>query len=100
MSRVKDIHAIKKFNPSQFMPQILHASPGLKVPLICMTQGQEIPPHPGSTSIFYIIEGKGEIIVDGSVRKVERGDLVFVPDGSSRGIKALEPLAVIAAQAF
>ena len=97
---VKNIHSLKRFNPSRFVPQMLHMSMRLKVPLICMTEGQEIPPHPGSTSMFYVVEGRGEITVDGEKRVIGEGDLVFVPDGSRRGLKALEPLVVLAAQAF
>lgn len=95
-----NVHLLKRFDPSRFVPQILHTSMRLKVPLICMTEGQEIPPHPGSTSIFYVVEGRGEITVDGVRREIREGDLVFVPDGSSRGLKALEPLVVLATQAF
>ncbi len=100
MERVRNINGLKAFNPSHFTPQMLHLSQRLKVPFLCMTEGQEIPPHPGSTSIFYIIEGRGEIAVDGRVREIGPGDLVFVPNGSSRGLKASEHLVVLAVQAF
>ncbi len=54
-----------QFN-EQFRPQILCASPDAKVPMICLEPGQEIPPHPSGTGVFYVLEGKGMMSLDGN----------------------------------
>ena len=80
----------------QFSPQILYVSPDLKVPLICLEAQQEIPPHPSGTGVFCFLDGKGVMIVDNKEISVSPGEVVMVPEGSKRGIKASENLVAIA----
>ena len=82
----------------EFAPRILRARPDYKVPLICMESGQEIPPHPSATGIFYIISGKGVMTIEGKKVEVNAGNMVFVEKGESRGIKATERLTAFAVQ--
>lgn len=81
---------------SEFRPRILKMAEGYKVPLICLEAGQEIPPHPSGTGIFFIISGTGVMTVDGEERDVKEGDMIFVDGGSERGIKASENLVAFA----
>ncbi len=80
----------------QFTPQILRMSPKCKVPLICMEPGQAIQPHPGATGIFYIVSGKGIMTVEGKEVEVEAGNMVFIEEGESRGIRAVETMTAFA----
>ncbi len=80
----------------KFSPQILRGTSNYKVPLICMEPGQEIPPHPSGTGIFYIISGKGIMDVEGKDLEVKTGTMIFVEKGESRGIKATETLIAFA----
>ncbi len=86
-----------KFNKEHFIPNILFASPKVKMPLICMEQGQEIPPHGGhSIGIFYVKEGKGIFTLDDKKIPMEK-DMVFIaPEGSARGMKCTEKMVVLA----
>ncbi len=79
-----------------FSPQILKTASNHKVPLICMKPGQEIPPHPSGTGIFYIINGKGIMTIEGKELEVKAGTMIFVEEGESRGIKATEALIAFA----
>jgi quercetin dioxygenase-like cupin family protein len=79
-----------------FSPQIIRGTPGYKVPLICMEPGQEIPPHPSGTGIFYVISGKGIMTVEGKESEVKAGTMIFVEKGETRGIKATETLMAFA----
>jgi quercetin dioxygenase-like cupin family protein len=79
-----------------FSPQILRKAANYKVPLICMEPGQEIPPHPSGTGVFYIVSGKGVMHVEGKDMDVKEGTMVFVEKGESRGIKATESLIAFA----
>ena len=80
----------------KFSPQILRRASNYKVPLICMEPGQEIPPHPSGTGVFYIISGKGIMNVEGKDLEVKTGTMIFVEKGESRGIKATETLIAFA----
>ena len=84
-----------QFN-SMFQPQILRNADGLKVPLICMNPGQFIPPHPGGQGVFYIVEGKATMTVEGKEVAVAAGDMIFIEKGETRGIKAVEKLTAFA----
>lgn len=87
------------FNKQMFRPQILYGSPGLKAPLICMEPGQEIPPHPSGTGIFYVLEGKGVLTLDDEKLDLSTGTLIVAPEGSTRGIKCEEKLVAVAIHA-
>ncbi len=84
-----------QFGP-MFQPQIVRNANGLKVPLICMEPGQFIPPHPGGTGVFYIMEGKGTMTIEGKEVAVSAGDMIFIEKGEARGIKAVEKLIAFA----
>jgi len=80
----------------QFHPQILSASPDAKVPMICLEPGQEIPAHPSGTGVFYVLEGKGIMYLNGKEIELSKGKVVFAPEGSERGIRSTERLVAVA----
>ncbi len=84
-----------QFN-EQFRPQILCASPDAKVPMICLEPGQEIPAHPSGTGVFYVLEGKGIMYLDGEEISLSKGKVVVAPEGSERGVRGIEKLVVVA----
>ena len=43
--------------------------------------------HSGNEEIYYVIEGKGLMVVDGQEKIVETGDAVTTYSGSSHGLK-------------
>ncbi|MBI5327251.1 MAG: cupin domain-containing protein [Deltaproteobacteria bacterium] len=86
----------KMFYKDGFRPQILHISPKMKIPLICMEPGQMIPTHPSGAGIFYVIEGSAIFTVAGEKKEVKAGSIVIAPQGVERGIEAKERLVVIA----
>lgn len=94
--RIVDTNSIVKFSTEGFKPQILSVTPDLKIPFICMEDGQMIPPHPGGTGIFYVIEGVALFTVDGEKREVEAGSVIVVPEGAKRGVEAKGRLVAIA----
>lgn len=80
----------------EFAPQILKFAPNYKTPLICMKPGQQIPPHPSGTGIFFIVSGKAVMTVEGQEVDVKAGDMIFIDSGESRGIRAVENLTAFA----
>lgn len=86
-----------KFNKEHFIPNILYAAPKVKMPLICMEPGQEIPPHGGqSIGIFYVKEGKGIFTLDDQKIDMEKEMIFIAPEGSLRGMKCIERMVVLA----
>ena len=86
----------KEFYKEGFRPQILYVSPKLKVPLICMEPGQNIPTHPSGAGIFYVLEGSAVFTVGGEKKEIKAGSIVIAPHGIERGIEAKERLVVVA----
>ncbi len=80
----------------EFSPQILRRTQGYKVPLICMEPGQQIPPHPGGTGVFYIVSGKGIMTIEGKEVNIEAGNMIFIEEGETRGIRATETMTAFA----
>jgi quercetin dioxygenase-like cupin family protein len=39
--------------------------------------------HPGQEEVYYIFEGSGTVTVDGEVHRIQAGDVVFIPDGTT-----------------
>jgi len=73
--------------------QVSHVSPGGE---------QSLHRHPES-QCYYILEGRGTMIVDEETREVGKGDAVFIPGGSLHGIRngQLDDLVYLTAnQAF
>lgn len=85
------------FNKDHFIPNILYASPKVKMPLICMEPGQEIPPHGGqSVGIFYVKEGKGVFTLDNKKIDMKKDMIIVAPEGASRGMRCTERMIVLA----
>lgn len=44
------------------------------------TRGHE-DHHPGQEEVYYIFQGKGEVVIEGKPHVIQAGDMVFIPDG-------------------
>ena len=80
----------------------LHADSGTNslVKELIITPGQHISyqRHRRRTEVWTITEGTGEVIIDGAVRKIGRGEVVVVPSGTKHAIKALTELHIVEVQ--
>ena len=64
--------------------------------LICLDDGQEIPPHPeGYDVVFYVLDGEGIITIGYEQLRVTQGSIVFSPKEKDRGIKSLKRLSLL-----
>jgi quercetin dioxygenase-like cupin family protein len=95
MKNVVNIKEEVRFNPD-FMPIILYMSKKAKVPLICLDNGQEIPPHPSAMGLFYCIEGEGTFIRGTEEIELKPGIMIIAEDGIERGMKSKNRLVVLA----
>lgn len=83
----------------EIAPKLLQAKPKFRVLLVCLKEGQEIAPHPGDDSMFYIVKGRGIFSTEDGVFDVGPGDAVILENGEKRGIKARESLVILASRA-
>ena len=51
--------------------------------------------HKASEEIYFILEGSGEMELDGDLRVLKPGDAVLIPPGSWHTITALAPLRLL-----
>jgi mannose-6-phosphate isomerase-like protein (cupin superfamily) len=52
--------------------------------------GESSLPHRlNSSELYYILEGKGEIVIDNQIQKIAKGDVVLVPAKAEQHVKNL-----------
>jgi quercetin dioxygenase-like cupin family protein len=79
---------LKSFDDKKFAPNVVYQSDGIKVVLAYFKTGQFIPVHtPGVDLVLYILEGEAEVVTG--------DDLIIVPKGLKRGVKALTELTIL-----
>lgn len=86
----------KTVDESAFSPVPIYTSKDYKVILAYFKEGQFIPVHsPGVDLILLVHSGRGEMIAGDQKINVMPGDLVIVPRGNKRGIRALTDMQVL-----
>jgi mannose-6-phosphate isomerase-like protein (cupin superfamily) len=91
-----DAAELKSFNDNRFAPNVVFKSPGIKVVLAYFKPGQFIPVYtPGVNVVFYILEGEAEVVAGDERITAGKDDLIVVPEGLKRGVKALTKLTLL-----
>jgi len=68
----------------------------MKVVLAYFKKGQFIPVHsPAVELVLFVIEGEAELVTGGERVPVGKDDLVIIPKGAERGVKALTELTIL-----
>ncbi|MDH3883557.1 MAG: cupin domain-containing protein [Desulfobacterales bacterium] len=87
---------LKSFGDKMFAPNVVYQSAGMKVVLAYFKTGQFIPVHtPGVDLVLYILEGEAEVVTGDERLTARKDDLIIVPKGLKRGIKALTELTIL-----
>ncbi len=87
---------MKSFDENKFSPKPVYQSEGMKVVLAYFKQGQFIPVHsPQVEVVLCILEGEAEIVAGDERVVAKKHDLIVVPKGVKRGVKALSELSVL-----
>ena len=87
---------LKSFDENKFAPKTVYQSDGMKVVLAYFKQGQFIPVHsPQVDVVLCILEGTAEIVAGDEKVIAKRDDLIIVPKGIKRGVRALSELTVL-----
>ncbi len=87
---------LKSFGDERFAPNPVYQSDGMKVVLAYFKPGQFIPVHsPGVELVLYIIEGEAEVVTGDERVRAAKDDLIVIPGGVKRGVKALTELSIL-----
>jgi quercetin dioxygenase-like cupin family protein len=87
---------LKSFDDKKFAPNVVYQSAGIKVVLVYFKTGQFIPVHtPGVDLVLYILEGEAEVVTGDERLTARKDDLIIVPKGIKRGVKALTELTIL-----
>jgi quercetin dioxygenase-like cupin family protein len=89
MEHLEILHLLE-FSPAKQVRKKLIASDNLVAELVCYEPGQATVPHlhPRQDEIFFVIAGKGTIVVGEEGIPVSAGSVVFGPMGVRHGIMA------------
>ncbi len=86
----------KSFAEGRFNPKAVYQTDNIKVIAAYFKEGQFIPVHtPQVDVVIYILEGKAEVVAGEEKFTAKKNDLIVVPKGIRRGIKALTELSVL-----
>jgi len=85
----------ESFSSEHYVPKFLHSSDKVRVLLLCLEAGQEIPPHTSPEATLYVVKGKGTITVGEEPVSVEAGTLVVVGAGVSHAVKSQEQMSLL-----
>ena len=87
---------LKSFGEINFVPNVVYQSTEIKVVLAFFKKDQFIPVHsPEIDLILYIIEGEAEVVAGEKRLSAVKDDLIVIPKGAKRGIKALTALSIL-----
>ncbi|CAB1076444.1 hypothetical protein D1AOALGA4SA_4240 [Olavius algarvensis Delta 1 endosymbiont] len=87
---------LKTLDDAKFVPKPVYQSKGMKVVLAYFKEGQFIPVHaPEVELVLCILEGKAEVVAGEESVAAGKNDILIIPKGEKRGVKALTELTVL-----
>ena len=83
---VEDVKRLTKQNT--YFRRVLHTGNHSQIVAMSISVGNDIGDeiHPTTDQILYIIDGEGEVVINGERRRIEEHDIIFVPAGASHNI--------------
>ena len=98
MAEIVKVNAkeLKSLGEQNFAPNVVYQGSDIKVVLAYFKKDQFIPVHtPQVDLILLILEGQAEVVAGADRMTAAEGDLIIVPKGLKRGIKALSELSIL-----
>lgn len=87
---------LKSLDDNKFTPRPVYQTEEMKVVLAYFKPGQFIPVHsPQVDVVLCILEGEAEIVAGDEEVLAKKDDLIIVPKGHKRGVKALSELTLL-----
>jgi len=77
------------WNPGKMGKSTLFESPRLLIGLNAFEPGQAhaLHAHQGMDKLYYVLEGRGQFLLEDGERAMHAGDLLVAPDGVPHGIR-------------
>ena len=77
-----------KFRPDKMAKIALATTPRAQLDLYCLEPGQDQKPHAhdDQDKIYFVLEGRGRVIVGDTTESLGAGEAVVAPAGTSHGI--------------
>ena len=98
MGQIVKVNAreLKSLNENKFTPKPVYQSDGMKVVLAYFKKDQFIPVHaPEVELVLYVLEGEAELVAGDERVMAGKDDLIVIPKGVKRGVKALTELTIL-----
>jgi quercetin dioxygenase-like cupin family protein len=98
MGEVVKVNAkeLKSFDEKKFNPKNIYQTSNMRAILAYFKEGQFIPIHtPGVDVVLCILEGEAEVVAGDEKIIAQEHDVIIVPQGVKRGVKALKELTVL-----
>ena len=98
MAEIVKVNAkeLKSFGEKNFAPNVVYQSSEIKVILAYFKKGQFIPVHtPAVDVVLCILEGEAEVVAGNERLTAAKDDVIVIPKGVKRGVKALTALTVL-----
>ena len=98
MEKIVKVNAVKlkSLDDAKFVPKTVYQSHEMKVILAYFKEGQFIPVHaPEIELVLCILEGKAEVVAGEERVAAGKNDIIIIPKGEKRGVKALSELTVL-----
>jgi quercetin dioxygenase-like cupin family protein len=87
---------LKSLDDNKFTPKPVYQTAEMKVVLAYFKPGQFIPVHaPQVDVVLCILEGEAEIVAGDELVTAQKDDLIVVPKGHKRGVKAVSELTLL-----
>jgi mannose-6-phosphate isomerase-like protein (cupin superfamily) len=97
MAQIKNI--LQQAKDNQYFRQVLATDKNVQVVIMSIPPGGEIgaETHPDNDQTLYLVEGAGQVVLDGQAAEYSAGDLVLVPAGTLHNFVAGadEPMKII-----
>jgi quercetin dioxygenase-like cupin family protein len=87
---------LKSLDDNKFTPKPVYQTEEMKVVLAYFKPGQFIPVHsPRVDVVLCVLDGEAEIVAGDELVTAKKDDLIIVPKGHKRGVKALSELTLL-----
>ena len=97
MAKIDDITG--KARANEYFRQVLATGKHTQIVVMSIPAGQDIgeETHPDNDQVLYLIEGSGQVVLDGNESDFNTGDLVLVPAGTKHNFitKGDQPMKII-----
>lgn len=82
MGQINNI--LQQAKDNQYFRQVLQTGPHTQVVIMSIPPGGEIGEevHPDNDQVLYLVDGAGQVVLEGQAAGFNNGDLVLVPAGT------------------